>query len=120
MEDEWTTAAERKEWPVFVLEGYDIVAVPAPTLDRSTEKFRSSYNAEGMRRTVLACLLTHTHTHPDVLALEEDGVFRLVGGQVLPGESDKQGLHRALAEFVQKGDRRTWLSGRSSICCPFG
>ena len=35
MEDEWTTAAERKEWPVFVLEAYDIVAVPAPTIDRS-------------------------------------------------------------------------------------
>jgi hypothetical protein len=64
---------------------------------RKHREFR--YQDRGMRRSVAAVLLVHSHSFPHVLLLQRtagDGGYALPGGRLRPGESAENGLRRKL------------------------
>mmetsp|Transcript_50234 Transcript_50234/g.92810 ORF Transcript_50234/g.92810 Transcript_50234/m.92810 type:complete len:203 (+) Transcript_50234:115-723(+) len=102
--------AERKVWPVYAQSGYDSqLAKQRPQKDDPLiVRRKKKYEREGMRRTVQAVLLVHMHGHPHVLALsgrsDGDGSYRLPGGTLQPGESEREGLNRKLKRLIFNAD----------------
>lgn len=63
------------------------------------EGLRKNYLGLGMRRSVGAVILLHSHKFPHVLLLQRcdgRGEYALPGGRLRPGESDEDGLRRKL------------------------
>uniref|UniRef100_A0A7S1AUS2 Cleavage and polyadenylation specificity factor subunit 5 n=1 Tax=Noctiluca scintillans TaxID=2966 RepID=A0A7S1AUS2_NOCSC len=99
---------DRKEWPLHPQDSYDSQQARAkpPKSDPELVRRKQKYEREGMRRTVQAVLLVHIQGHPHVLALRNQGTnsFRLPGGTLRPGESERDGLNRKMKQFVFNAD----------------
>eukprot|EP00035_Acanthoeca_spectabilis_P031281 m.13402 g.13402 ORF g.13402 m.13402 type:complete len:203 (+) comp4655_c0_seq1:493-1101(+) len=65
------------------------------------QRLRESYSKEGMRRSVHSALLVHSHNHPHILLLKAENPtrFMLPGAELLPGETEADGLARILNKF---------------------
>eukprot|EP00038_Savillea_parva_P011520 m.198074 g.198074 ORF g.198074 m.198074 type:complete len:198 (+) comp20355_c0_seq1:508-1101(+) len=77
------------------------------------QRLRETYAKEGMRRSVHGVLLVHLHKHPHILLLKAENPerFMLPGAELLPGESDSDGLTRVLNKFFAGNDpkiRHDW------------
>lgn len=65
------------------------------------------YNERGMRRSVGAVILVHSHNFPHVLLLQRHdgkGPYSFPGGRLRPGESDEEGLQRKLMSKLTPGE----------------
>jgi cleavage and polyadenylation specificity factor subunit 5 len=61
------------------------------------ERLRQKYSTEGVRHSVDALPIVYEHGHPHVLLFQVGmSYFKLPGGRLRPGESDKEGLLRKL------------------------
>lgn len=72
--------------------------------EQVTEALRKTYSERGMRRSVGAVLLVHSHNFPHVLLLQRNdgkGEYALPGGRLRPGESDEEGLQRKLSSKLK-------------------
>jgi hypothetical protein len=69
------------------------------SLDEIRNHREMRYQERGMRRSVAAILLVHSHNFPHVLLLQRttgNGGYALPGGRLRPGESAEDGLRRKL------------------------
>lgn len=72
--------------------------------EHMTGALRNNYNEKGMRRSVGAVILVHSHNFPHVLLLQRSdgkGEYALPGGRLRPGESDEEGLQRKLSSKLK-------------------
>ena len=82
----------------------------AMTLEKLSQALQKSYKERGMRRSVGAVLIIHSHNFPHVLLLQRHdgkGEFALPGGRLRPGESDEEGLLRKLRNKLYPIDEET-------------
>ncbi|RHN73579.1 putative NUDIX hydrolase domain, cleavage/polyadenylation specificity factor subunit 5 [Medicago truncatula] len=69
-----------------------------PSKDHSLQRFKSNYDARGMRTCVEAVMMVELFKHPHLLLFQiKNSIFKLPGGRLRPGESDTDGLKRKLA-----------------------
>lgn len=76
--------------------GQSMCAVPSAEMSAKLEK---RYKERGMRRSVAAVVLVHSHRFPHILLLQRSdgtGKYELPGGRLRPGENDDEGLQRKL------------------------
>lgn len=71
------------------------------SIDARVARMAQRYQERGLRRTVEALVLVHSHGHPHVLLLrqgtEHAPIFRLPGGRLRVGEAEAEGMRRKLA-----------------------
>lgn len=78
--------------------------MPKQEISAALEK---RYDERGMRRSVGAVILVHSHNFPHILLLQRSdgkGEYALPGGRLRPGESDEEGLQRKLASKLRPSD----------------
>lgn len=65
--------------------------------DQKMARLRSSYESQGMRRSVEGILVVHEHNHLHVLMMQHGvNFFKLPGGRLRAGEDELEGLKRKL------------------------
>mmetsp|Transcript_18874 Transcript_18874/g.55993 ORF Transcript_18874/g.55993 Transcript_18874/m.55993 type:complete len:203 (+) Transcript_18874:252-860(+) len=76
------------------------------TQKAADQRLRESYAKEGMRRSVHAAILVHNHKHPHLLLLKSDNPtkYMLPGAELLPGETESDGMTRVLNKFFAGSD----------------
>jgi Nucleotide hydrolase len=82
------------------------------------------FQDRGMRRSVAAILLVHSHSFPHVLLLQRtagNGGYALPGGRLRPGESAENGLRRKLSAKLSPAhsfaDAPEWDIGEQGMSC---
>lgn len=72
--------------------------------EQMADALRKNYSEKGMRRSVGAVILVHSHNFPHILLLQRSdgkGEYALPGGRLRPGESDEEGLQRKLSSKLK-------------------
>ena len=96
-----------REWTCYEKDNYDVSPLdgePAP-LDhyfKPPRKWYDKWLEEGMRKSVQAVILSHEYGFPHVFVLKHKitGTYKLFGGKIRMGESERDGLLRKLRKFL--------------------
>ncbi|GAV72979.1 NUDIX_2 domain-containing protein [Cephalotus follicularis] len=85
------------------------------TLAHRIHRLKINYAAHGLRTYVEAVILVELFKHPHLLLLQvRNSIFKLPGGRLRPGESDRDGLKRKLGKklsVTEDVDESNWEVG---------